>query len=180
MITLLEGEKIVLMRRRHWFVIASEAAIILLMALAPFALFFSSLAVFPQAKEFLSSYLALIIFYIAIWLQFLWMFFFTAWTNYYLDVLLVTNKRVVDIEQIGLFKRDIAELRLESIQDIKIEVIGIIQSLLKMGNLHIQTAGYSKEVLLRNVPEPYKIKDLISAQYDQITHKSIPYVGQKT
>ncbi len=179
MVTLLENEKIILVVRRHWFVILAEAVILSMLVIAPFVLLFTSLVIFPASADFLANYLSLIIFYIAFWMQLLWMIFFVSWTNYYLDVLLITNKRIIDIEQLSLFSRDVAELRLESIQDVKVEVVGIIQSLLKMGNIHIQTAGYSKEVLLQNMPEPYKVKDIISTQYDQLMHKSIPFTGTK-
>ena len=96
------------------------------------------------------------------------MFFIVAWTNYYIDVLVVTNKRIIDIEQVGLFTRDIAELRLENIQDIKVEVVGLIQSFLKMGNLNIQTAGRNKEISLKNIPQAYEVKNTISKCYDEI------------
>jgi len=179
MVNLLEGEKIELIRRRHWFVIVAQAITLFLFALMPFILLMAAGTFSDTLADALSKYIAYIILFGAAWLTFLWMIFFVTWTNYYLDVLLVTNKRIIDIEQIGLFSRDIAEIRLESIQDVKVEVIGFLQSLLKMGNLHIQTAGQHKEVSLPSIPDPYQVKDVISRCYDRVVHKSIPYVGSK-
>ena len=136
-------------------------------------LLFASYSIYPDAMGFWRNYWPFIIFYQLLWIQILWIMFFITWTNYYLDVILVTNKRVVDIEQLGLFSRDIAEIRLESIQDIKSEVLGFISSLFKMGNLHIQSAGQTKEILLRNMPEPEKIKDAISKCRDEVLHEKI-------
>ena len=168
MIKLLENEKIVLMQRRHWFVMVIEGLPLFLIALIPLALVIILIILFPQTITFLVQYWEFTVFYSFSWLALLWMLFFIAWTNYYLDVLIVTNKRIIDIEQVSLFTRDIAELRLENIQDIKVEVVGLIQSFLKMGNLHIQTAGQNKEVFLKNIPQAYEVKNAISRCYDEI------------
>jgi len=168
MIKLLENEKIVLMKRRHWFVIFAEAITFALMALLPVVGIIILTTIFPEIIDSLFPYIAFIAFCFFAWLILIWMLFFIAWTNYYLDILLVTNKRIIDIEQIGLFSRDVAELRLENIQDIKVEAVGIIQSFLKMGNLHIQTAGQNKEVSFKNIPQAYEVKNVISKHYDEI------------
>jgi len=167
MLSLLENEKIILKKRRHWFVMFAEAISLLLAAfLPPIALWISSDFI-PIFSDILQQYQLFIVFITAAWWQLMWIVLFTAWTNYYLDILLITNKRVVDIEQHGLFARDLVELRLENIQDIKVEVMGLLPSLLKMGDLHIQSAGQAKEIILKNIPEPHSIKNLLSKLHDE-------------
>lgn len=168
MINLLDDEKIILTGRRHWFVITVSGISMFFMMIAPFAGLFAFYSFFPELSYFLQNYRAFIVFYGTVWIQIFWMFFFVNWTNYYLDMFLVTNKRIIEIDQIGLFKRDVAELRLENIQDVKVEVLGFMPSLLKMGSIHIQTAGQNKEVLLENIREPYEIKNVISGCRDKI------------
>lgn len=179
MITLLKDETIVLKRRRHWFVIVSEGALLLLVALAlPLTLLVAGSSI-PVVGEFLSRYFGFAVFLTAVWWQIMWIIFFIAWTNYYLDVLLITNKRIMDIEQLGLFSRDFVELRLENVQDVKVEVLGLIPSLLKMGNLHIQNAGQSKEVVIRNIPEPHQVRKIISQYHDlALSGGSLPRLGE--
>lgn len=168
MINLLENEKVILIRRRHWFIIFVEGLFILLMGVLPFVGLLFIPYVISDAKDILIEYSLFIIFYGTAWLLLFWMFFFITWTNYYLDVFLVTNKRIIDIEQFGLFARDLAEVRLENIQDIKVEIIGFIPSLLKMGGLHIQTAGQSKEVFFSNMPDPDQVKHVISEYHEKL------------
>jgi len=168
MIKLLDDEKIILTQRRHWFVVASEGAFVFLLGVVPFAGLVASYIIFPQALSFLWDYWLFILFYGALWLHIMWVAFAIFWTNYYLDIILITNKRVVDIEQFGLFARDVVDLRLDSIQDIKVEVMGIIPSLLKMGDLHIQTAGQSKEIVFKGIPDPNGVKHIISKCHDQL------------
>ena len=88
-----------------------------------------------------------------------------SWTNYYLDVLIVTNKRIIDIEQFGLFSRDQASLPIKNVQDIKVKVVGLIPELLKFGNLDIQTAGEAKEFEIRDLRDPEKVKNIINKAY---------------
>lgn len=167
MINFLEGEKIIIIKRKHWFIIALEGLFITLVAFLPFLVLFT-MSFYYIDIVFLQDYQAFLIFFGLVWLVFSWMLFFLVWTNYYLDILLITNKRIIDIEQHTLFSRDFAEMRLENIQDIKVEVMGIIPELLKMGDLHIQSAGLSKEVVLKYMPNPYELKNIISKCHDEI------------
>lgn len=163
MIDLRENEHIIAKVRKHWFVIATEASFLFILALVPALLFLLSMGNVGELRAlFPVLYLG--------WLLLVWSIFFVLWTDFYLDVLLVTDSRVIDIEQIGLFARDIAELRYENIQDIRVEIGGIIATLLNFGNLHIQTAGVQKEFVIRNIPHPDQVKDIISAQQ----HAALP------
>ena len=45
-------------------------------------------------------------------------FFFRAWLDYYLDIWVITDERIVNIEQKGLFSREISTQQLYRIQDV--------------------------------------------------------------
>lgn len=171
MIELHPDETILLERRRFWLPLAIESASLFVAAVLPlFGVVFSSFFP-PQLASLINAYRPFALFLATAWVFSTWIIFFVAWTNYYLDVLIVTTKRVVDIEQIGLFARDQAELRIENIQDIKIEVIGILASLLNFGNIHIQTAGVNKEFIIKNIHNPQGVKDVIMKQHDVLAGK---------
>jgi hypothetical protein len=145
--------------RRHWFLFFLESLPFLLLVFAPFVL----AGFLGAATSFFENSTLLAVFGLGLltWLLFLWIAFFVVWTNYYLDVLIITNRRVIDIEQFYLFSREIAECRLERIQDVTAEVHGLLPTLLRFGNLHIQTAGMEKEFVVRHVPHPERVKDAI-------------------
>jgi hypothetical protein len=171
MIALHPDEKLVLEKRRYWLPIAVEGAVSFLIAVTPFlGVIFINLLPIP-AQTFIEQYNALVLLFGTGWFFLIWIVFVVAWTNYYLDVLLVTTKRVIDIEQIGLFARDLAELRMENIQDIRVEVYGFLSSLLHFGNLHIQSAGETREFVIRNIHDPHAVKELISKCHDQLMGK---------
>lgn len=166
MITLLNEEKIILKKRRHWFVIALELAPIVLAAIVPLIALIVGAAV-PIVEMVFSEYAIFILYFLAVWWLLLWSFFFIIWTNYYLDIVVITNKRIIDIEQLGLFARDIVEVRIENIEDIKTAVIGFLPSLLDMGSLYIQTAGESREVIIKNIPNPHEVREVIAKCHDK-------------
>jgi hypothetical protein len=178
MITLHPDEKIIIVKRRHWLPITLQGVSFFILGASPFifvtiinAIYFSSL---PRAGGTPSlsgvvEYIPIGFFISIAWAFFAWIGFFVSWTNYYLDILAITNKRIIDIEQIGLFARDIAELRIEHIEDIKVQVVGLVASLLHFGNLHIQSAGSDKEIILRHIPNPHKLRETISKLQEDIS-----------
>ncbi|MEK7575709.1 MAG: PH domain-containing protein [Patescibacteria group bacterium] len=158
MIKLEEDEKIILEERKHWFILLAETFFLVLLAILPFALF-----VFHWSKVPIN--LSLILILISIWLLFLWIAFFVIWTDYYLDVFILTNKRIVKTEQNGFFNREASTLSLDKIQDVTMDVRGIIMTFLNIGNISIQTASESPEFIIKGLGNPEKIKEMIMNEY---------------
>jgi uncharacterized membrane protein YdbT with pleckstrin-like domain len=88
-------------------------------------------------------------------------FIFSAFLDYYLDMWVITNDRLLNVEQEGVFSRTISELDLYKIQDATSEVKGIVASLFGYGTVHIQTAGEVKRFEMEQVPNPHDIRKLI-------------------
>ena len=63
--------------------------------------------------------------------------------------------------QKGLFYRDISTCRLNRIQDVTVEVRGLIPSLLDFGTITVQTAGEEDNFIIHGMPHPYEIKRAI-------------------
>lgn len=104
------------------------------------------------------------------WLILSWMGFFSVWTNYYLDVWTITNKRLIAVDQRGLFNRSTGSFRLERLQDINVTIQGIIPTFLDYGNLEAETASNDKEFVARAIPKPQELKALILSAADAITY----------
>lgn len=103
----------------------------------------------------------------------IWLFYFNSLIDYYLDIWIVTNERIIVIEQKGLFSRTIAELKLYRVQDIKAEVSGIIPTLFDFGNITIQTAAEEVHFAFKQVPRPYKISRKILEVVEQDREKHL-------
>jgi membrane protein YdbS with pleckstrin-like domain len=160
MITQLEqGEKLLYETRRHWFAFATEVIGLALTTLLPFALLIAlGYAGIDISHERIWP---LWMFFTSAWFLMLWVIFWKNWTSYYLDVWYVTDRRLIDIEQYWLFKRRVSELRLDKIQDITVEIHGLLPHLLKFGTIHVQTAGQARKIDIINIPNPHRLKDVI-------------------
>lgn len=160
MITLRENEKILLEVRKHWFMIAAPSfSFIILFLVPPAALYF-----LPQIERIIPvpAVVPLAHFILTLYSMVVLLLLFLLWTNYYLDMWIITSERIIDIEQHGLFQREVAEIPLSRVQDVTIEIHGIIETFLKFGTIRIQTAG-EREFFIRGVPQLYEIKDAILA-----------------
>ena len=98
-----DGEEILTVVHRHWFDILSQFFIIFIMLLLLFGSFVFTSPIIGSSDGKLSPNLFL--FVENIFFIFIWLFFFVIWIDYYFDVWIVTNERIVNIEQKGLFSR---------------------------------------------------------------------------
>jgi len=166
-------EKIFLLLRRHWFTYAVFIFIALVMAI-PFVIFaavyFTNPIIFEGAVGNLSIIIGTLYF------LFILSLILYGFIDYYLDVYIVTNERIVDIEQSGMFKRKISELHLYQVQDVKASVTGAFPTMLHYGDIHVQTAAEQENFVFKAIPNPYRVSkmiaDLHQAQIDDVTRDS--------
>ena len=117
--------------------------------------------------------IAVIIFFSSLWMTMLLMVIFTIWTNYYLDIWIVTNNRIVDIEQRHLFNREVKTLRMETVQDVQTDKIGLFQEFLDFGTLRVQTAGTGgTDAKIVGIPNPNHEREIIMEQVHIINTKA--------
>jgi len=88
-------------------------------------------------------------------LAIVWMHnFATRFLNYFLDIVIVTNYRVLKVEKSLYLKDDQNIVDLHEIQDIKKIQHGIIPNLLDYGKLVIVTPTMIEPMILENMPDP--------------------------
>ena len=167
MIRLGKDEKIISITRKHWFILMKETIFLLFLLCLPFVVVtvFSILNA-DHVIEISGNIITLFVVGSSVFLLFVWMIFFIIWTDYYLDILILTNKHIIDVEQKGLFSRELSAFRLDKIQDVTAESNGVIQTVLSFGTIHIQTAGEDQDFIVRGIPKPFEVKHNISKQQD--------------
>ncbi len=97
--------------------------------------------------------------------------FMVAWIDFYFDIHIVTNHRVIDINQKGFFNRSISELSLENVEDATDRVSGILPNLFNYGNVEIQTAGTKPNFLFESVAFPREMAEIIIDLANQYREK---------
>lgn len=151
-----DTEEIRVFTRRHWLVLLLPVLGSLVLAILPFfAILFGAQYI---VRLNLTDWFVLgwVIYIMCIWFG-----LFYRLTMHSLDVWIVTNQRVVDSVQLGLFRRKVSELPLESIQDVSVNTNGFIQSYFNFGNVEVQTGASELRFMFELVPRPIWVKDEI-------------------
>lgn len=146
-----DEEQIRAMVRRHAITLIGPLLLAMLLIVIPF--FF----LFPLFSLGLAGIIVFgVMILVGAFLAFRTLF---VWDN---DVLIVTNFRVVDIDQRGLFSRHVSEANLNAVQDVSWKKQGFWQTLFRMGSVTVQTAGATATIQGDNLPRPEKIQNLIN------------------
>ena len=153
-------ERVVIFLRAHPFALIKIAIIFLMLLITPILVIF---LLWTDVAPLLANAWAgpLLTLLSATYLLVLWMFTFQSFIDYYLDTWIVTNERIINTEQHGLFHRVVSELHLSQIQDVTAELEGVLQSFLVFGDVHIQTAGERTRFEFKDVANPEKVKQNI-------------------
>ena len=159
-IKLQDKEKCVLIIRKHWFIFVRDAFFIFLTFLVLWAGLTIVLRAF-QVRE------AIITFWQSFTALAGLLVLFVHWTNYFLDMWIITDERLVDIDQERLFVRKVTATRIDLIQDISAKTPGFIATLLNFGNVTVQTAGAAiKNIHIEGVPNPNYIRQILLKYLD--------------
>lgn len=172
-LTLDKDEVIVYEVRRHWVILAAKLLSILFFAFAPvFA--YAVLISLPITVRADGNPIMLYLFMYMLWLLIAWIGAVVVWTDYFLDVLIITSKRLIRVEQHGLFSREISYLDLQNIQDVKTSVHGLIATSMNFGNLTVQTAAQHREFMITSIADPFGTRDRLN-QAITLYHKEHPH-----
>ena len=123
-----EGEEVQFVFRRHFLTAKSGLIFLILMILIGVGL----TLLWPNNMMIFETFLALILVGI---LGFLY-----SYMLWYFSIYIVTNQRIRQISQRGLFKKSVVDLGLDKIQSISYGVSGIRAGLMGYGTIVIQTA----------------------------------------
>lgn len=143
-------EEVRLVVRRHpivffWPLFQSTVAL----ALIVLALIYFSLG---NTFYFIATVLALIIFSLIFKITFI----------YSNSFCLVTNQRVINVDQRGFFNRVITETDYAKIQEVTNSTAGMIGTTFNIGEINILTAGKESQLAIKNIPDPYSIQQEIT------------------
>lgn len=169
----LPGERVIFYLRQHPLLFIKTFIFYSFMLVWPVVFYVFVLKYWPSLMDLLFNgalleiltKLAISGYYLAIWL-----FFWNAWVDYYMDVWLVTSDRVISYVQNGLFNRVVSELRLSRVQDVNTKVKGLLATMFHFGDVTVETAGEYVNFDLKNVPHPYEVAEKILKLADDWRH----------
>ncbi|MEK7184367.1 MAG: PH domain-containing protein [Patescibacteria group bacterium] len=160
-------EEILIFVRRHWMPFVLWAVFIGIMLLIPLVTGFI-VVVLNGSQWFLDGKLLPYVgLGLGAYLLLVNAIFFTVWIEQYLDVAIITSDRLVNIRQLGLFNRRVAELGMDRVQDVSAHMNGYLQSIFQFGTVVVETAGGAPDFVIRNVAKPHIVANTILMIHDQ-------------
>ena len=157
-------ERILAKTRKHWLVFLRDVAGTIVLGVAPFVLI--ALVSFSGLLDLTNTlFMTTLGFAEVLWLLLVWMALVAIWTNYYLDLWVVTNRRVVNIDQSNFFNRATTTWQFENIQEITTEKKNLIQTLFNYGFINIRTASPTeRHARMEGIPRPDDMCSLMLKQ----------------
>lgn len=168
-------EQIVRTVRRHPITFVPTILAFIALAFVPIIVWWLINNAFSVIAGNQTIYIIAVLFGSAYYLS-LCLFFYSYFTAFYLDIWIITNDRFIDIRQISLFARSVAETDLYQIQDVTSEVIGFFATIFQHGNVTIQTAGAVPKFIIHDAHRPDELRKLILdlAAEDKKFHNTPP------
>ncbi len=151
-------EKVIHRVRRHPLTFIPIVFLFLILMLVPVVLYVVITFIFPEFLTGPMSY-PLLILLSSVYLLSMYLLFYVRFIDYYLDLWIITNDRIIDIEQHNLFSRSVTELDLFRIQDVTAEMHGFFATIFNYGNVLVKTASSNTHIIFYNVSEPNHIRE---------------------
>lgn len=160
----LEPNEFVVRRvRKHWLLFFAELLPYAILAVLPFALvnLLGSVAILAPLSHLIDLRSAVGHVGIGVWLLMVWTVAWGTYTRAFLNLWVLTSQRIVNVKQKRFFYREVSSLFLSRVQDVTSDVNGVVESILNVGDIKVQSAGEEVEFVMANIPHPDALRDLI-------------------
>lgn len=143
------GEKLIALIRKHWAALMLPIAKVII-SLAVIILLRDKIIEFHYGKGVIFVWIISSILY-GVHQTIVW----------YMDCFIITDRRIIDIDQKSLFKRIVAEVGIDNIQEEVYEISGPLEAILNFGTVKVKTASSGSMIVMEQIPNPARVKNLI-------------------
>lgn len=143
-----DNEKLIFTLHRHW--------IILVFHFLYFIALFATSVVILRYQESIIALFGSGFFWWGIslyWIIFL-TFMLLNWINDELDLFIITDSRIISIDQISALSRSVSECSLDRVQEVNAHTAGILQTIFGFWDVHIRTASETSNMVIQFAPNP--------------------------
>lgn len=170
-------EKIEYLLRRHPITFVPKLFLSAILLLVPVIVVQLGITLFPTILQNQSLYVSGAVLGTMYYLTII-LLFYGFFIDYYLDIWVVTNDRILDMEQRGIFARTVTEFDINEVQDVTTEINGFIATLFHYGNLRVTTSSSNAGIVFYQIPDPNTIRSRIIALADEDRkyHAALPSV----
>ncbi|MDR3570693.1 MAG: HAMP domain-containing sensor histidine kinase [Candidatus Pacebacteria bacterium] len=101
------------------------------------------------------------------------------WSNYYLDMIVVTDRRLFFISQISLTKREVLGWNLHEVAHVDARQDNFLETFFNFGTLNLRTSNDEGDALIEGVPNPEYVCAIILKQDDRYGELKEATIKQK-
>lgn len=145
-------EKIILFLRQHPVVNLGWIFMAVIMASLPAFWEFLPFVWLPDRFQLMT---------VVLWYLLVLAFVLEKFLDWYFNVYIVTDERVVDIDFNGLIYRDLTVTKINNIQDVNFVQAGGLAAFFNFGDVFIQTAAEQREFDFLRVPNPGRVVEIL-------------------
>ena len=95
--------------------------------------------------------------------------FLYHWIGWYFTVYIVSNERIRQDRQKGLFNTSVVEITLDKIHNISVVQKGVLSNLLKYGTIVLQT--YVGDLVIDMVPNVFEVREKLQNEINRASDK---------
>jgi len=159
------GEKPLMLIKRHWIILVK------LFAYFMWGIFIT--LIFYIFWNYAWAHLLVIVFWMIYSL-----FLYIEWLNHELDLYIITNNRIIWVDQIWFLDRKVSECNLWQVQEVWNQTKWLLPNLLNYWTITIQTAWNATNFIMDIAPSPIKnsrkILNIVDSYRD--SHKEKPNI----
>ena len=89
-------------------------------------------------------------------------YIFLSFLSWFYNVFIVTTERILDIDYSDIVVHNMAETKLNHVEDVRYTQSGFIPSFINYGDLFVQTAGTEANFEASSIPRPREATDIIT------------------
>lgn len=93
------------------------------------------------------------------------------WVEWYLDLFILTDQRIIRIDQKGLFNRKVIEYSYDNIENVTYEISGVLAMAFGYGDVKVQSSENKNEITIDKVPDPKKVQEMINTVQSKIVEE---------
>lgn len=87
---------------------------------------------------------------------------------WYMNVFIVTNQRIIDLEQKGFLNKHISEIPFQKVDNIHYRIKGIFHNVFRCGDLFVQSYKGVTFLVMKNVRKPSQIRTKLLKIVDDV------------
>lgn len=160
-----EDEQVLLVVHKHWASLLSEVALTLVPGLIILWLLFLFRGLPLTLAD--ASVHAVITLLVPFCFLTLWTILAIQWTNYYLDMFVVTDQRIIYTTQMNFTERGTTQWSVHDVSHVSVHFGGLFESFFNYGSIQIEGREENTGANITGIPDPEYIAAVILKQDDR-------------